>query len=183
MPTLIIKRLVKPGHEKDYEQNLEKLIDHSEHMDGYMGINVVRPTNKAYPLYVFTAKFDTEEHLQKFKESNFRQTWLKLIHEITQSPIKERTINKHDWWFALPGTHADIPRYKMVIVTTLAAYPVVFGLNVFQDHQQDLVALALRTLFIVTITISTISYITMPILLNVFKHWLYIADEKSFKRI
>jgi uncharacterized protein len=181
MPTLIVKRLIKPGHEKDYEQSMEKLIEDSEHMDGYMGINIVRPTSKKYPLYVFTARFDTEENLQKFKESQHRQNALKHIREISQAPIKERTITKHDWLFALPGAHYDMPRYKMVVVTIFAAYPVVLGVNIYSNGMSNFETLAVRTLIAVTITIATISYITMPIFLRIFKKWINSSDEYSLK--
>jgi antibiotic biosynthesis monooxygenase (ABM) superfamily enzyme len=174
MPTLIVKRLIKPGYEKDYERNLSELIAHSEKMDGYMGINVTRPENKSYPLYVFSAKFDTETNLQNFKESDYRKAWLKELYGITQEPIHERTINKHDWWFALPGAHIDIPQYKMVIVTTIAAYPVVLGLNFINGPSQDIAMLGIKTFIVVIITISVISYITMPIMLSLLKKWLYV---------
>lgn len=176
MPTLIVKRLIKPGHEKDYEHSLESLIQESEHMDGYMGINVVRPTNKKYPLYVFIARFSTEENLKKFKNSEIRKSILKRIREISQAPIKEQTVSKHDWWFALPGAHYDIPRYKMVMVTILAAYPVVLAVNLYYTHGQNIQEVAYRTLIAVCITIAAISYITMPIALAVFNKWLNDSD-------
>lgn len=181
MPTLIVKRLIKPGHEKDYEQNMEKLIEHSENMDGYMGINIVKPASKRYPLYVFTARFDTEENLQKFKNSEYRQSVLKHMRDISQAPIRERTITKHDWWFALPGAHLSVPRYKMVVVTICAAYPVVFLLNVYTVGSSNLGEQAVRTFIAVTITIATISYITMPLALQIFKKWLNSPSEYDWK--
>lgn len=181
MPTLIIKRLIKPGFEKDYEHSLERLIERAEHMDGYMGINVVRPADKSYPLYVFTARFDTKENLESFKNSEIRQQTLKHIHEISQAPIKERVISKHDWWFALPGAHYDIPRYKMVVVTIIAAYPVVLGVNIYTSGTANMGILLIRTLIAVTITIATISYITMPIFLSIFRKWLSAPEEYELR--
>jgi antibiotic biosynthesis monooxygenase (ABM) superfamily enzyme len=181
MPTLLIKRLIKRGHEKEYENILQDLIQHSEHMDGYMGINVVRSSDKENPLYIFTARFDTKENLDKFKSSSFRHEALKRIHDISQAPIRERTISKHDWWFALPGAHYDIPRYKMVVVTIFAAYPVVLGVNIYNNGIDNFGTLALRTLIAVTITIATISYITMPIFLSIFRKWINSSDEYGLK--
>lgn len=181
MSTLVVKRLIKLGFEKDYERILKRLIEQSEHMDGYMGINVVRVADQNKPLYIFTAKFDTRENLEKFKNSEIRQNALKQIHEISQSTVKERTIHKHDWWFALPGAHFDIPRYKMVVVTIFAAYPVVLLLNIYSLGMSNLGSLALKTLIGVTITISTISYITMPIFLTLFRKWINSSDDYSLK--
>jgi antibiotic biosynthesis monooxygenase (ABM) superfamily enzyme len=173
MPTLIVKRLVTLGHEKEYEKRMEHFIDNVENMDGYMGINIVRAEDKRRPLYIFSAKFDTKKNLQKFKESEIRKQYLRELQNISQAPIKERTINKLDWWFALPGNHYDLPPYKMLIVTILAVYPSVFILNLLFNPVQDIAVLAVRTFVVVGITIVIMSYITLPFLLNVFKSWLH----------
>lgn len=182
MPILVVKRLVLPGHEKDYEQSIDNLITHAEKMKGYMGINIVKPSSKSHPLYVFTAKFDTKEHLNIFKESAERKECLRELQKVSQGPMRERIIDKLDWWFALPGTHYDIPRYKMVIITTLSAYPVVLAINLLIDSKQDVGMLLMRTLIVVAVTISAISYITMPIFLHVFQRWLAVSDETFIKK-
>jgi antibiotic biosynthesis monooxygenase (ABM) superfamily enzyme len=172
MPTLVVKRHVMPGHEKEYEQSINNLIDQTEQMDGYMGINVARPASKKNPIYVFSARFDSKENLNKFKESEVRKECLKELQHISQEPIKEKTINKLDWWFALPSTQHDVPRYKMVSITVAAAYPIVLAFNFMSDPSQHVAILALRTFIIVIFTIIIMSYITLPFLLYMLKPWL-----------
>lgn len=178
MPTLVVKRLVMPGHEKQYEHSIGNLIAHAERMDGYMGINIARPASKKHPLYVFSAKFDTVRNLQKFKESDFRKACLKELQGISLAPIKERTINKLDWWFALPGSHFEIPHYKMILVTILAIYPIVFALNMLFYPMHDVLETAVKTLFVVIVTITVMSYITLPLTLKLLQRWLHPYKSK-----
>lgn len=95
MPTLIVKRLIKPGFEQSYENSLSEMVDAAEQMDGYMGSNVARSANKKHPLYIFSIKFDTQKQLQVYKQSSLRQKLLKEWHEQSQKPIDERTIKKY----------------------------------------------------------------------------------------
>ena len=172
MTTIVVKRLVTHGHEKEYENQMEQFIDEVKNMDGYMGINIGKPANKDFPLYVFTVKFDTKKNLQKYKESEIRKQYLKELQSISQAPIREQTINRLDWWFALPGQHYDLPHYKMLLLTILAVYPIVLIQNLFLGSVDNFILVALRTLFTVTVTIIIMSYVTLPILLAFSKKWL-----------
>jgi antibiotic biosynthesis monooxygenase (ABM) superfamily enzyme len=172
MPTLIVKRLIEPGFERAYEDGLANIIDDAEKMDGYLGANIARPSNKEKPLYIYSVKFDSQKHLQMYKDSTMRQQFLKEWHEHSQKPIEEHTIHGIDWWFVLPGGHSEIPRYKMVFLTISAAYPIVLLLNIFINGAQNLGVTAIKIFFVIVITISLMSYVTMPFLLNFLKDWL-----------
>lgn len=178
MPTLVVKRLIKPGYEREYEQSLAKLIDQAEELDGYMGVNIARPQNKKNPLYVFSAKFDTKEHLQKYINSPFRKALIHEWHDKSQGPIAEKTLSGVDWWFVLPGGHSDIPKYKMVFLTIAAAYPIVMFFTVILTGFENIAYTALRTLFTITMTVILMTYFTLPFLINYFKKWLQ-EDSKS----
>lgn len=172
MPTLIVKRLIEPGFEHAYEEGLSKIVDEAEKMDGYLGANIVRPANKKQPLYIYSVKFDSQKHLDKYKNSSLRQNFLKEWHEHSQKAIEEHTINGLDWWFALPGGNPEVPRYKVVLLTICAAYPIVLILNLIINGTQGIGVTAVKILFVIPVTIFLMSYITMPFLLNLFKNWL-----------
>lgn len=177
MPTLIVKRLVKRGYEKNYEHILSNLVEKTESMDGYMGINIARPVNKNYPLYVFSAKFDTDENLEKFKNSRIRQETLRALHDVTQRPITEHTLKGLAWWFAMPAQYTEVSKIKMLIITILGAYPIVLVLNILINSKISIVTLAINTFFIILITIVTMTYITLPILIKIFTKWLYLPED------
>jgi antibiotic biosynthesis monooxygenase (ABM) superfamily enzyme len=179
MPTLIVKRLVKRGSEKDYEHILSHLIEKTEAMDGYMGINIARPANKQYPLYVFSAKFDTEENLEKFKNSEIRQETLKSLHSVTQKPITEHTLKGLAWWFAMPAEYNEVSKLKMLSITILGAYPIVLLLNIFINPKAHILNLIINTFIVILITIITMTYVTLPLLIKIFAKWLYMQEENS----
>lgn len=178
MPTLVVKRLIMPGHSREYEHSLAQFIDHVELMDGYMGVNIARPARKDKPLYIFTAKFDTEKHLQQYKDSEIRKHFINHWKDFTQKSIAERTIKGLDWWFASPGDHIEVPKYKMIVVSFFAAYPLVYVINIIFNPYQDLIVLAGKILVVVSITIVVMNYFTIPLFLGMFKKWLYVQVDE-----
>jgi hypothetical protein len=179
MPTLIVKRLIKPGFEHSYEHSLSGMVDEAEQMEGYLGANVARPGNKKNPLYIFSIKFDTQKHLQAYKDSSLRQKLLKEWHEQSQKPIDERTIKSIDWWFILPEDYTENTRYKMILVSIIAAYPVVLILNIIITGTKNIEETAVKILLLVIMTILIMNFVTMPFFLNLLKNWL---KEELFKK-
>ncbi|MBK6688045.1 MAG: antibiotic biosynthesis monooxygenase [Deltaproteobacteria bacterium] len=82
--TVVVKRQVRRGKEKDYEVWLERLIAGAASLPGYLGTNVLRPSTKAGE-YTSVFRFDTVEHLLAFEESDLRRRALSEVEALVEA--------------------------------------------------------------------------------------------------
>jgi heme-degrading monooxygenase HmoA len=115
--TVVVKRQVRRGKEKDYEVWLERLIAGAASLPWYLGTNVLRPSTKAGE-YTSVFGFDTVEHLLAFEESDLRRRALSEVEALVEADaVWQRLTGLELWFTAPPGTVMPQPsRFRMALV-------------------------------------------------------------------
>ena len=69
------------------------------------------------------------------------------------------------------------PRYKMVVVTWLAVYPMITLILVLFWPLLSLLPMLLRTLVLTAVMVTLMTYVIMPRMTRLFSSWLYPDRE------
>lgn len=172
--TIDVIQKVKPGCEAEFEQVLTDLIEAAKAFEGHLGANIFRPSDRASPEYRIVFKFNHLSNLRQWEESAMRRKLLERAKRLTVGDSKWHTLTGLETWFTLSTQQAIVPppRYKMLIVTCLAAFPTINIINVLLQPLKLLPPL-LRTLIATIILLALMTYVIMPRMTKLFAGWLY----------
>lgn len=122
--TSVISRKIKPGHEKDYDDWLDRYLTFERKIPGYLGTTIIIPGGSKSSLRYIIHCFADKTAMETWENS---QESLMLLEEVNN--YSERyydTATGLETWFALPDLNTQIitppPRWKMAIVVFIAAY-------------------------------------------------------------
>lgn len=169
--TIDVIKQVKPGCESEFESALTELIAAAESFDGHLGATVFRSHSE----YRIVFKFNRLTHLQQWETSPIRRKLLERAERLTIGKGKFQVLTGLETWFTLTSQQAVVPppRYKMLFVTCLAAFPTINVINaVLQSWLQVLTPL-LRSLVSMVVLLTLMTYIVMPRMTKLFASWLY----------
>jgi uncharacterized protein len=179
--TSVIRRLVKPGREGEFEQWVRGISRVAARFPGHLGINIFRPRDPAHPEYLLILQFDREENLRGWLESDVRRDWIRRSEDLTQGPEQRTQVSGLEHWFTLPGRPVPQPppRFKMAILTVAAAWPIVMGVSVLLGAILPGLGMAGGTLLTTVVLTALLTYVAMPNLTRLFYGWLYPASGKG----
>ncbi|BAU12980.1 hypothetical protein LEP3755_35160 [Leptolyngbya sp. NIES-3755] len=169
--TIDIIKQVKPGYESEFEQALTDLIAAAEGFDGHLGASVFRTDSE----YRIVFKFNHLTSLQQWEASAIRRKLLDRAERFTVGEGKFQVLTGLETWFTLTPQQAVIPppRYKMLIVTCLAAFPTVNVINIVLQPWLQSVPVLLRSLLTMVLLLTLMTYVIMPRMTKLFAAWLY----------
>ncbi len=173
----MISRRVKPGCEPDFEVFLAGVTEACSQFPGYLGSSIFRPATADDPEYRVIFKFDRLSNLRRWETSQQRHHWFSQAAALTESPPQIQVLTGLETWFTLPGRAELVPppRYKMVVVTWLAVFPLITLLStILQPYVGDF-PLPLRVMLITAIAVPVMTYGLMPQMTRWFAGWLYSA--------
>lgn len=171
--TVVIRHRIKAGKEAEFEEWLRGITREALRFDGYLGFNLVRPTNLGHPEYVVFFRFDNFANLEKWEESEPRRVWLSRLDPLAlQAPTRERHTGL-EVWFTLHAGGALPPRWKMAIVTLLAIYPLILGVQLTLVPLLAEWPVLFRTFMTSAILVCLMTYVVMPLMTRIFLRWLY----------
>ncbi|MDJ0597884.1 MAG: antibiotic biosynthesis monooxygenase [Crocosphaera sp.] len=179
--TVTVKRIVKPGCEKEFEEFLIGIINASMTFEGHLGTNVFPPTDPTHREYLIVFKFNTRSNLERWERSKCRRQWFARGESLTVgSPIIE-VITGLETWFTLSRNKPIIPppRYKMAVITWLAIFPLVNLINLILAPILSNLPSPQRTLILTVILVHLMTYIVMPRMTRIFAFWLYSKATKN----
>lgn len=170
--TVDVLQRVKPGFEGAFEQVVKNLIAAASSFEGHLGANVFRMGNSEYRI-VF--KFDRISHLKQWESSAIRQRLLQQASQLTLDRGQISILTGLETWFTLPaqpGLPAP-PRYKMVVLSGIAIFILLNLATAFLVPLLLPLPPLLRTLVVVLLMVSLMTYVVMPRLTKLFAKWLY----------
>jgi uncharacterized protein len=87
-------------------------------------------------------------------------------------------------WFTLPGERAVVPppRWKMLLVTLIGAYPLVVLLSAFVLPSLEGWPLLVRAAVVPVVVLSLMTYLVMPQLTRLLSGWLYPHQRRPVRR-
>ncbi|XGV97687.1 MAG: antibiotic biosynthesis monooxygenase [Leptolyngbya sp. BL-A-14] len=161
--TIDVIQKVKPGCEAEFEQVLAALTEAAKAFDRHLGANLFRPSDHANPEYRIVFKFDHLSHLRQWEASTMRYKLLERAKRLSVGDSKWQTLTGLETWFTLSTQQAIVPppRYKMLIVTCMAAFPTINIINALLQPLKSLPPL-FRTLIATIVLLTLMTYVIMP---------------------
>jgi uncharacterized protein len=174
--TIDVIKQVKPGCDSEFERVLSDLILAAEEFDGHLGANVFRTGSE----YRVVFKFQHLSNLEAWEKSAIRCKLLERVNRLTVGEGKFQVITGLETWFTLSTQQSIVPppRYKMLIITCLAAFPTVNIVSWLIQFLPSMPSL-LRTLTSVIVLLSLMTYVIMPRMTKLFSGWLYPIPSRS----
>jgi uncharacterized protein len=179
--TVCISVKARQGHEKDLENWLEGVGRAASQFAGHQGLTVLQPSGDALADYVYIFRFDTYVHLKQWEDSTERRLWVERLHKLTEGEARKQILTGLEYWFTLPGaaTTPPPPRYKMVIVTLLAIYPLSTILSSLLIPFLGFLPLLVRGLPVSVVLVLAMTYAVMPVMTRLFARWLFPSKRKT----
>lgn len=168
--TVIYSWDVVPGQEEAFRKWVHGIVRAGSHWPGYLGVTTLRPPS-GKGLYQSVLRFDTDAHLSAWLASEERAAWLRKVEGIATAHVTK--VTGLETWFDLPSVTAP-PRWKMVVVTFVAVYPLSLVLSAFVSPHLAGWNLFVRALLFPVIAPVVLTYVILPFLTQyVFRRWLY----------
>jgi uncharacterized protein len=169
--TIDVIKQVKPGCEPEFEQALTDLITAAEGFDGHLGSNVFRTESE----YRVVFKFNHLSRLQQWENSAIRRKLVDRAERYTVGAGKFQVLTGLETWFTLTPGQAVVPplRYKMLIVTCLAAFPTLNLVTLVMSPLLQVFPVLLKTLISMVVMLTLMTYVIMPRMTKLFAAWLY----------
>ncbi len=124
--TAVASRRVKRGREQEFEEWVSGILAAANRFPGYLGSEVLRPSDPEDNEYKIIFRFDHASNLHAWENSEERQRWLSQSRPLLYEEEKVHVLTGLETWFTLPSKPGEPapPRYKMAIVTWLAVFPL-----------------------------------------------------------
>lgn len=172
--TGVASRRIEPGREGEFEDWISGILDAVKEFPGYLGSDVLRPKNAEDDEYRILYRFDHATNLKRWEESDERRRWLDRAEPL----VREQTVQRLtglETWFTLPSRAGEPapPRYKMVVVTWIAVFPLATVLFMLLQPLLGGAPTVLRTLVFTLVMVTTMTYVVMPRMTRLFSFWLY----------
>jgi len=177
--TLVVSRRIKAGREKEYSDWLRRVIEAANDFPGYRGITTLAPQGFDSDVRYMVWRFDNKKDLDNWEQSDIRNRFVAEVQNYAEQHYEKAT--GMETWFSLPDMHRVVvpPRWKMFLVTTLAAYIVSMiartALNPFLAYWPTV----LTNLIFSAILVGALTYLLMPWLSRLFRKWLYAGQARA----
>jgi uncharacterized protein len=181
--TVYISRHVRIGDEPAYEAALAQTIDAAKSFQGFRDAVVLKPSHPIDREYRVILHFDHCQDLRRWEQSKIRCRWLQQLDQYSVEPPTVQTLTGLETWFTLPiqGTILPPPRYKMLLLTWLAVFPVGTLLNLLISNLFPGIPMTARSFLFTLILGWLMTYLIMPRLTVLFAKWLYPHLKMSSK--
>jgi antibiotic biosynthesis monooxygenase (ABM) superfamily enzyme len=168
--TEIISRNIKPGHEKDYDDWLQRYMNLESEVPGYRGMTIRAPGGSSSSVRYVLNRFADKTSLDARKNSDEAR---KMIEEANNCSTYERATGL-ETWFSLPDlkTIAAPPRWKMAIVTFIGAYCISSLAQYFIKLYLGQSPLLANVVMNMTLVLG-LTYFAMSLLSRSPRRWLY----------
>ncbi|HSJ01645.1 MAG: antibiotic biosynthesis monooxygenase [Verrucomicrobium sp.] len=172
--TEIIRSEVRPGMNDVYRDWTRKTQEAQARFDGFRGVHVIPPNpGQAGNEWTTLLRFDTEENLERWRQSSERGALLEEAKDAVQNTKATRLQSPFPGWVPVdPTTGASPAKWKTALLVLIGLYPLVM-INLkyvrpfFAGWDVAMVTLALNV-----ITVAATTYVTMPFLVARFGWWL-----------
>lgn len=176
-----ITRQTTPRHDAQFERFLEGITAIMAHSSGDPGISMFCSIPPGDQEYQVIFQFDHLSQVRCWEASPDRQGWQVFRDERGLEEPHMQVLIGSDGWFTVPSPPGELlpPRYKMVLLTWLAVFPLLTVLSLLFGPVLMLLPLVLRLLVLTAVTVPLLAYLVLPGMMRVFARWLYPPSSRS----
>ena len=176
--TVVITHRVSQTQQPQYEKWLSEIGPVCKASLGLLDWHIIRPITGLTDIYTVIIRYDTQQNLKNWIESDHRKKLLLKIETLLANKEDVRINSGLDFLFSPVGEKPKTPvRWKQFIVTWSAIFPLVVSvpllilpvlkwLNVPNNHLLD-------TLIVTGVVVSLMVYVVMPRYTKLVHRWLF----------
>lgn len=170
---LILEHNVKKGHETHYKEWLTKIPEILQTAPGFVGRDVFPPSLPDRP-YTVVLRFESGAALRNWIESDKHNALRNESREMLDQSDRPSVASGLDLWL---DPEPNPQRYKMLVVTVAAIFPLSILVPYLLETFFDAVAPTLKGSLInglvqTTVIAGLLSYAIMPRLTHRLRRWL-----------
>lgn len=175
--TVVVRRRVKSGAEPAFEAAMREFIQFALAFPGNRGIDVLRPSPGGTREYTVVDHFADAAARRAFKASPDYQQWMRLLRELTEAEPYIEEQGGLGGWFTPPSTlRPSAPRrLKMAVVTFVGVYPLTSTLPPLMEWLLPAWHPLLVNVVVTGLIVAGLTWVIMPLLTRVLRHWLFGA--------
>lgn len=168
--TEVISRTIAAGHEKDYDDWLQRFMISERQFPGYLGTTIIAPGGNISTVRYVINRFADQASLDAWENS---EVALSLIKEVNGYSTLQK-VTGLETWFNLPDLKSigAPPKWKMAIVSFIAAYSISslahYILSIYLGQRPFLTDILMTITLVIGLT-----YFAMPLLSRLLRLWLY----------
>lgn len=175
--TALFSWTVKQGEEQEFEELMHEVHKVARTFPGHMGVTTLKnPVRKGS--FQTVLRFDNTKHLEDWLNSPVRKKLVEPMEEIANTDtVREAT--GLETWFDIPGQQViPPPRWKMVVTTFIAIYPLSLLYGLFVAGHVISWPVEFRSLFLPVFAPLILTYAFMPFLTQrLLRRWLYKVSD------
>ncbi len=172
--TVVVSRNVYPGHEREYDDWVRRLVEAAKEAPGNKGVTMLIPSPGKSGLYHVVLRFADEKSVHIWETSYVRQ---KLSHEADDFSRRSRQeATGLETWFSIPECPEleTPPRWKMATVTSIAVYLLTIIIVPLQEMIFKGANFYLLNILTTVLLVGILTWAVMPWFSRyVFRKWLY----------
>lgn len=175
--TEIISIEIRAGREADYDAWYRRFLEmKKKKAPGYLNTTVIAPGGSKSDIRYIITRFKDKASLENWQKSGSRAKMLEEVNSYSTPHYESAT--GLETWFILPklGTIKPPPRWKMALVTFVAAYIIGLVANFFLNPIIGSWPLLASNLAITIILVLGLTYFAMPLLAKLLRKWLYPSN-------
>jgi len=175
--TVVVTWHVRQGHEQEFDAWFRDVSAAALKFPGHLGLNVVH-RNARESEYVIVFRFDTDEHLKAWMNSDVRRDFLRKAEQFREEQPTYHVERGLEYWFETDGSQAPA-RWKMAIITVLGVWPVSILVPKTLSPLIGGLPPVLQALVVSVGIVCLLTWIVMPLLVKLFSPLLKRAQCKG----
>jgi uncharacterized protein len=175
--TEVISHEIRPGHEKDFDDWLRRILALKVRSPGYLGTTVISPSGAESSLRYVITRFRDKAALEAWRESPDRARFFEEVRAYTIPHLNQAT--GLETYFRPPGRTSFVPppRWKITAITLGASFLISLTAHYLLDPYFVRLGLSLSTFLFTTILVILLAYLALPGLTRLLQGWLYPAGS------
>ena len=172
--TVVITRVIRPGHRDDYERWLVRMIAAAAQFPNNLGAVVLTPEPGGPDVFRLVHRFADEASLRAWEDSSTRR---RLSSEADAfSTARRQAATGMETWFTIREAPAPTPpkKWKMTLVTFVVVYAITWVIipreQAWLPRSWSFEATNVITNAIIAVLMT---YAVMPVMARVLRRWLY----------
>ena len=169
--TEVISRNIPAGHEKDYDDWLQRFMISERQFPGSLGPTIIAHGGNISSVRYVINRFADQASLDAWENS---EVAISLLEEVSKFSTRQR-VTGVETWFNLPNlkTIGAPPKWKMAIVVFIAAYTISsLSRSILNPYLGQWPLLSSSIIF-TGILVAGLTYFAMPVLSRLLRRWLY----------
>ena len=177
--TIVARRKVKPGCEKQYEDWLDRLTRDAGSLEGYLGAEFHRPVPGGSGDYISVFRFASVADLEVFESSDLRARYLREVAPLVEADAVWQKMTGLEFWFTPPaGTVVAQPSpHRMALLLIAVVFVLVLILTTIANQIVGGWPFPLRALITTTVQVLLMTYLVMPRLTRLLAPWIYPSTK------